>query len=91
MLEDKKMSGKMKIKFANGNESNFDYESQAEPAMFAKRLRESLNSNALVIQMNEGIEVIPMANIESLTIIPSRMHSQGKVVLQGAFIAERSS
>ena len=39
--------------------------------MFAKKLRESLDSNALVLQLEGEIEVIPFANIQSITVVPA--------------------
>ena len=84
------MSGTIKVKFVNGNEDQFDFEPQAEPAMFAKKLRESLDSSALVLQLDGEIEVIPFANIQSITIVPASQGAE-KVVLQGAVQAKRSS
>ena len=84
------MSGKIKVKFVNGNEDNFDFEPQAEPAMFAKKLRESLDSGALVLQLEGEIEVIPFANVQSITVVPAS-HDAEKVVLQGAVQAKRSN
>lgn len=84
------MSGKIKIKFVNGNEDNFDFEPQSEPAMFGKKLRESLDSNALVLQLDGEIEIIPFANIQSITVVPARDNITEKIVLQGAVQAKRS-
>ena len=84
------MSGKIKVKFVNGQEDNFDFEPQTEPAMFAKKLRESLDSNALVLQLEGEIEVIPFANIQSIIVVPARDNITEKVVLQGAVQAKRS-
>ena len=85
------MSGKIKVKFVNGKENKFDFEPQGEPAMFAKKLRELLNSNALVLQLEGEIVIIPMANVQSITIIPARKNIGEKMVLQGAVLAKRSS
>ena len=84
------MSGKIKVKFVNGQEDKFHFEPQSEPAMFAKQLRESLNSNALVLQLEGEIEVIPFANIQSITVVPASQDAAEKVVLQGAVQARRS-
>jgi len=84
------MSGKIKVKFVNGKEDNFDFEPQGEPAMFAKKLKELLDSNALVLQLEGEIEIIPMANVQSITIIPAREKIIEKMVLQGAVLAKRS-
>ncbi len=85
------MSGKIKVKFVNGQEDNFDFEPQGEPAMFAKKLRELLTSNALVLQLDGEIEIIPLSNIQSLTVIPAREKILETVALQGAITAKRSS
>ncbi len=85
------MSGKIKVKFVNGQEDKFDFEPQGEPAMVAKKLRELLDSNALVLQLEGEIEIIPMANIQSITVIPARENIIEKMVLQGAVLAKRSS
>ena len=85
------MSGKIKVKFVNGNEDKFYFEPQGEPAMVAKKLRELLDSNALVLQLEGEIEVIPFANIQSITIVPAMKDVAEKIVLQGAVQAKRSS
>ena len=85
------MSGKIKVKFVNGKEDKFDFEPQGEPVMFAKKLRELLDSNALVLQLEGEIEIMPLANIQSITVIPARENITEKVVLQGAVLAKRSS
>jgi len=84
------MSGKIKVKFINGKEDKFHFEPQGEPAMFAKQLRESLNSNALVLQLEGEIEIIPFANVQNITVVPARENVTEKVVLQGAVQAKRS-
>ncbi len=84
------MSGKIKVKFVNGQEDNFDFEPQSEPAMFGKKLRELIDSNALVLQLEGEIEVMPLANIQSISIIPARENIMEKVTLQGAVLAKRS-
>ena len=85
------MSGKIKVKFVNGQEDKFDFEPQGEPAMFGKKLRELLDSNALVLQLGGEIEIIPLANIQSITVIPAREKILETVALQGAIVAKRSS
>ena len=85
------MSGIIKIKFVNGKEGNFEFEPQGEPSMVGKKLRELIDSNALVLQLEGEIEVIPFANIQSITIIPASQDVAEKVVLQGAVQAKRSS
>ena len=84
------MSGKIKVKFVNGNEDNFDFEPQGEPTMLGKKLRELLDSNALVLQLEGAIEIIPFANIQSITVIPSRENITEKMVLQGAVQAAQA-
>jgi len=59
--------------------------------MFGKKLRELLDSNALVLQLEGEIEIIPFANIQSITVVPARDNMTEKVVLQGAVQAKRSS
>ncbi len=85
------MSGKIKVKFVNGTEDNYNFEPQGEPSMIAKKLREFLDSSALVLQLDGEIEIIPFANIQSITIVPARDNITEKVVLQGAVQAKRSS
>ena len=84
------MSGKIKVKFINGQEDKFHFEPQSEPAMFAKKLREFLTSNALVLQLDGEVEIIPLANVQSITVIPAREKILETVALQGAIVAKRS-
>jgi len=84
------MSGKITIKFINGSEQNYEFEPQAQQKMIGSKLKELLNSTALVIQLEKELEIIPFANIQSITVLPGQDILSGTQI-QGAVAAKRSS
>ncbi len=84
------MSGKLTIKFTNGNEQNYEFEPQAQQKMVGTKLKELLNSTALVIQLEKELEIIPFANVQSITVLPAQDILSGAQI-QGAVAAKRSS
>jgi len=84
------MSGKITIKFTNGSEQNYEIEPQAQAIMAGTKLKELLSSTALVIQLEKELEIIPFANILSITILPAQDILSG-VQIQGAVAAKRIS
>ncbi|TDJ58106.1 MAG: hypothetical protein E2O41_06685 [Nitrospina sp.] len=84
------MSGKITIKFTNGNEQNYEIEPQAQQKMVGSKLKELLNSNALVIQLEKELEIIPFANIQIITVLPAEDILSGGPI-QGTVVAKRSS
>ena len=84
------MSGKITIKFTNGNEQNYEFEPQAQQKMVGTKLKELLNSNALVIQLEKELEIVPFANIQSISVSPGQDILSGAQI-QGTIVAKRSS
>jgi len=84
------MSGKITIKFTDGNEQNYEFEPQAQPNLVGTKLKELLNSNALVLHLGNELEIIPFANVQSITVLPAQeIPSETKI--QGTLAAKRSS
>lgn len=84
------MSGKITIKFTNGNEQNYEFEPQVQPSLAGTKLKELLNSTALVLRLGNELEIIPFANIQSITILPAQeIPSETKI--QGTLEVKRSS
>ena len=84
------MSGKITIKFTNGNEQSYEFEPQAQPNLIGTKLKELLNSTALVLWLGKELEIIPFANIQSITILPAE-EIPSKTKIQGTLEAKRSS
>lgn len=84
------MSGKITIKFTNGSEQNYELEPQAQAKMIGTKLKELLSSAALVIQLEKELEIIPFANIQSITVLPAQDILSGGQI-QGAVAAKRIS
>jgi len=84
------MSGKITIKFTNGNEQSYEFEPQSQPNLVGTKLKELLNSTALVLRLGKELEIIPFANIQSITVLPAQeIPSETKI--QGTWEAKRSS
>jgi len=84
------MSGKITIKFINGNEQNYEFEPQAQPNLIGTKLKELLNSAALVFRLEKELEIIPFANVQSITVLPAQEISS-EIQIPGSVAAKRSS
>ena len=84
------MSGKITIKFTNGNEQIYEFEPQAQPNLVGTKLKELLNSTALVLRLGKELEIIPFANIQSITVLPAQ-EIPPETKIQGTLEAKRSS
>ena len=67
------MNGVVKIKYINGNEESFVFAPKFDPATMTNRIKELLSLSALIFQLENGLTVIPIANIESISIIHSKL------------------
>ena len=82
------MSGKLTVKFINGNEKSFEFDPQGQFAQgVATKLKELVASNALIIQLENEIEIIPFANIQDILVIPAQPEILSKIKIAGAVIA----
>lgn len=67
------MNGVVKIKYINGKEESFVFTPKFDPLMMANRIKELLSLPALIFQLENGMTVIPIANIESISIVHSKL------------------
>jgi hypothetical protein len=82
------MSGKLTVKFINGNEKSFEFDPQVQLGQGAStKLKEMIASNALVIQLEDELEIIPFANIQDVVVIPATPDLLKKIQIAGAVIA----
>lgn len=82
------MSGKLTVKFINGNEKSFEFDPQVQLGQGAStKLKEMIASNALIIQMEDEFEIIPFANIQEVVIVPATGGILQKIKIPGAVIA----
>ena len=81
------MSGKLTIQFINGKEKSFEFDPQEQFAQgAATKLKEMIASNALIIQMEGELEIIPFANIQDIVIIPALPETLDKIKIAGAIV-----
>ena len=81
------MSGKLTIQFINGKEKSFEFDPQEQFAQGAStKLKEMIASNALIIQMEGELEIIPFANIQDIVIIPAQPETLNKIKIAGAVV-----
>ena len=81
------MSGKLTVKFINGNEKSFEFDPQVQLGQGAStKLKEMIASNALIIQMEGELEIIPFANIQDIVIIPALPETLDKIKIAGAIV-----
>ena len=81
------MSGKLMVKFINGKEKSFEFDPQGQFAQgAATKLKEMIASNALIIQLENEIEIIPFANIQDILVIPADPELLKKVKIAGAVV-----
>jgi len=67
------MNGVVKIKYINGKEESFVFAPKFDPMVMTNRIKELLSLPALLFQLENGLTVIPIANIESISIIHSKL------------------
>ena len=67
------MNGIVKIKCTKGKEDSFVFAPKFDPMMMTNRIKELLSLPALVFQLENGSTVIPIANIESISITHSKL------------------
>ena len=90
-IGDKKMSGKLTVKYINGNKDVFEFSPSTTPGSLAgTQLKELLNSPAIVLKLGEEFEIIPMANIQSISVVPARDEMK-ELKLPGVLVAKRIS
>jgi len=82
------MSGNIKIKLTNGSEQIYEFEPQAQPNLVGTKLKEMLNSSALVLHLDNELEIIPFANIQSITVLPAQEIPPGTKI-QGTLAVKR--
>ena len=81
------MSGKLTVQFINGKEKSFEFDPQGNFAQgSATKLKEMIASNALVIQLEGEIEIIPFANIQNILVIPAEPEALQKIKIAGAVV-----
>ena len=81
------MSGKLTIQFINGKEKSFEFDPQEQFTQGAStKLKELIASNALIIQMEGELEIIPFANIQTMLIIPAQPELLNKIKIAGAVV-----
>lgn len=81
------MSGKLTIQFTNGKEKSFEFDPQVQfGGGVATKLKEMIASNALIIQLEGEIEIIPFANIQTMLVTPAQPELLKKVKVAGAVI-----
>lgn len=69
-----KESRYMKIRFNNGTERSFAFESLTEtvdPSNLLTFIHKALDSRRLVLQMNDEMIIIPFDNIQSIEVAPT--------------------
>ena len=82
------MSGKLTIQFINGKEKSFAFDPQVQLGQGAStKLKEMIASNALIIQMEDELEIIPFANIQDVVVVPATAGLLQKIKIAGAVIA----
>ena len=82
------MSGKLTIQFINGKEKSFEFDPQEQFGQGAStKLKEMIDSNALIVQLEGELEIIPFANIQDVVIIPATPDLLKKIKIAGAVIA----
>ena len=82
------MSGKLTVQFVNGKEKSFEFDPQVQLGQGAStKLKEMIASNALVIQMEDELEIIPFANIQNILVTPAQPDLLKKIKIAGAVIA----
>jgi hypothetical protein len=82
------MSGKLTVQFVNGKEKSFAFDPQVQLGQGAStKLKEMITSNALIIQMEDELEIIPFANIQNILITPAQPDLLKKIKIAGAVIA----
>ena len=67
------MNGVVKIKYINGKEESFVFSPKFDPMTMTNRIKELLSLPALIFQLENGMTVIPIANIESISITHSKL------------------
>ena len=81
------MSGKLTVKFINGKEKSFEFDPQGQFAQgAATKLKEMIASNALIIQLENEIEIIPFANIQDILVTTDDPELLKKVKIAGAVV-----
>jgi hypothetical protein len=84
---EKEMSGKLTVKFINGNEKSFEFDPQGQFAQgAATKLKEMVASNALIVQLENEIEIIPFANIQDILVIPAEPELLKKIKIASAVV-----
>jgi hypothetical protein len=84
---EKEMSGKLTVKFINGEEKSFEFDPQGQFAQgAATKLKEMVASNALIIQLESEIEIIPFANIQDIIVIPAEPELLKKIKIASAVV-----
>lgn len=82
------MSGKLTIQFINGKEKAFEFDPQIQFGQGAStKLQEMIASNALIVQLEDELEIIPFANIQHIVLIPAQPDLLKKIKISGALIA----
>jgi len=85
------MSGKLTVNYINGDKAVFEFAPVTTPGMAGTTLKEMLNSHAIVLQLGEEFEIIPMANIQSMSLVPAAVEEMKKIKLPGVLVAKRIS
>ncbi len=81
------MSGKLTIQFINGKEKSFEFDPQEQFAQgAATKLKEMIASNALIVQLEGELEIIPFANIQTMLITPAQPELLKKIKFSGAVV-----
>ena len=67
------MTGRLTVKYINGDKDDFEFKPVGSSSDWARiRLREILDSNRIVLQLEGEIEVIPFANVQSISVVPAK-------------------
>ena len=82
------MSGKLTVEFVNGKEKSFEFDAQGTHFQGASKIQEMVASNALVIQLEGEIEIIPFANIQNILVKPADPELLKKVKLSGSVVVK---
>ena len=84
------MSVKLTIKYNNGNKDVFEFSPAAITGAVGTQLKEFFNSPSVILQLEEGFEIIPMTSIQSISVTPARDEIK-ELKIPGVLIAKRIS
>ena len=62
------MIAAVKVKCINENENSSVFDPKFDPTMITNRLKELLSLPDLIFQLEKGVTVIPLGNIESISV-----------------------